>query len=337
MIGEGWVKEDFIRNQTAGFEELRSLLGRFSWEELEVASGASRNSMRDFARLVADAERAVFVWGMGITQHTCGEDNVHAIINLALAKGFVGREGSGLMPIRRHAGGQGGAEMGAYATAFPGGLAIHEENATKLSKQWGFSVPNQPGLTTPEMLELALQRELEVLWSMGGDFREVMPDPELVESALKTIRLRVHQDIVLSSQMLVEPDDTVILLTAKTRDEIPGGVTETSTDRRVIFSREIPGPRVEEARSEWEVFLEIARRVRPDAGDQLTFRGTDAIREEIARMIPAYRGIQDLKKRGDSFQYGGPMLFPGQKVSTAGGKAHFKAGKPPAGKLPPRG
>src|SRR5258707_5617453 len=157
MIGEGWVKEDFIRNQTAGFEELRSLLGRFSWEQLERASGASRNSMRDFARLVADAERAVLVWGMGITQHTCGEDNVHAIINLALANGFVGREGCGLMPIRGHSGVQGGAEMGAYATAFPGGLPINEENATKLSKQWGFSVPNQAGVTTPEMLEFALQ------------------------------------------------------------------------------------------------------------------------------------------------------------------------------------
>jgi len=216
MIGEGWVKEDFIRDQTTGFEELRALLGRFSWEELEVASGASRNRMRDFARLVADAERAVFVWGMGITQHTCGEDNVHAIINLALARGYVGRDGCGLMPIRGHSGVQGGAEMGAYATAFPGGLPINEENATKLSKQWGFSVPNQAGVTTPEMLELALQRELEVLWSMGGDFREVMPDPELVESALKTIPLRVHQDIVLSSQMLVDPDDTVILLPSTT-------------------------------------------------------------------------------------------------------------------------
>jgi len=325
MIGEGWVKEDFIRNQTAGFEELRSLLGRFSWEELELASGASRNSMRDFARLVADAERAVFVWGMGITQHTCGEDNVHAIINLALAKGFVGREGCGLMPIRGHSGVQGGAEVGAYATVFPGGLPINEENAAKFTKSWGFPVPKKAGLTAPEMLELALQRELEVLWSMGGDFRQVMPDPELVESALKTIPLRVHQDIVLSSQMLVEPDDTVILLPSTTRYEIPGGVTETSTERRVIFSPEIPGPRIEEARSEWEVFLEIARRVRPEWADKLTFRGTEAIREEIAQMIPSYDGIQNLKKRGDSFQCGGPMLCAGWKFSTADGKAHFKA------------
>jgi len=337
MIGEGWVKEDFIRDQTAGFEELRALLGRFSWEQLEVASGASRNSMRDFARLVADAERAVFVWGMGITQHTSGEDNVHAIINLALARGFIGREGCGLMPIRGHSGVQGGAEMGAYATVFPGGLPINEENATKLSKQWGFPVPKKVGLTAPEMFELALQRELEVLWSMGGDFREVMPDPELVESALKTIPLRVHQDIVLSSQMLVEPDDTVILLPSTTRYEIPGGVSETSTERRVIFSPEIPGPRIDEARSEWEVFLEIARRVRPEWADKLTFAGTEAIREEIARMIPSYQGIQDLKKRGDSFQYGGPMLCAGWKFSTGDGKAHFKAVRLPQVEVPAGG
>ena len=334
MVGEGWFDHDFIRNHAIGFDELRSLVERLSWEELEVASGVNREQMRDFAHLVADAKRAVFVWGMGITQHTCGEDNVHAIINLALAKGFVGREGCGLMPIRGHSGVQGGAEMGAYATVFPGGLPINEENAAKFSQQWGFTVPKKPGLTTPEMLELALQHELEVLWSMGGDFREVMPDPELVGSALKTIPLRVHQDIVLSSQMLVEPDDAVILLPSTTRYEIAGGVTETSTERRVIFSPEIPGPRIDEARSEWEVFLELARRVRPEWANKLAFAGTEAIREEIARMIPFYDGIQNLKKKGDSFQYGGPMLCAGQKFSTADGKAHFKAVSLPQVSLP---
>jgi molybdopterin-dependent oxidoreductase alpha subunit len=334
MIGEGWLDDEFIHEHTAGFEELRSLVNQFSWEELETASGVSRNTMRDFAQLVAGAKRAVFVWGMGITQHTCGEDNVHAIVNLALAKGFVGREGCGLMPIRGHSGVQGGAEMGAYATAFPGGLPINEENATKFAQQWGFPVPKKPGLTTPEMFELALQRDLEVLWSMGGDFRQVMPDPELIESALKTIPLRVHQDIVLSSQMLIEPEDTVVLLPSTTRYEIPGGVTETSTERRVIFSPEIPGPRVDEARSEWEVFLEIARRVQPKFADKLTFAGTGAIREEIARMIPFYEGIQHLKKRGDSFQYGGPMLCAGSKFSTVDGKAHFKAIRLPQVEVP---
>jgi molybdopterin-dependent oxidoreductase alpha subunit len=329
MIAEGWLNADFVRNHTAGFEDLRSSLNQFSWEHLETASGVCRERMRDFAQLLTGAERAVFVWGMGITQRTCGEENVHAIVNLALAKGFVGREGCGLMPIRGHSGVQGGAEMGAYATIFPGGLPIDEENAARFSKLWGFPVPKQPGLTTPEMLDSALRRELEVLWSMGGNFREVMPDPELVGSALKTIPLRVHQDIVISSQMLVEPDDTVVLLPASTRYEIPGGVTETSTERRVIFSPEIPGPRIDEARSEWEVFLEIARRARPEFADKLRFAGTEAIREEIAQVIPSYQGIQNLKKQGDSFQYGGPMLCAGWKFSTTDGKAHFKAVNPP--------
>lgn len=68
--------------------------------------------MYAFAKMVGKAEKAVFVWSMGITQHECGEDNVRAIINLALTKGFVGREGCCLMPIRGHSGVQGGAEMG---------------------------------------------------------------------------------------------------------------------------------------------------------------------------------------------------------------------------------
>ena len=103
-----------------------------------------------------------------------------------------------------------------------------------------------------------------MLFSAGGNFLEVLPDPAAVEAGLARVPLRVHMDIVLSSQMLVEPADTVLLLPATTRYEIPGGVTETSTERRVILSPEIPGPRIEEARPEWEVLLDLARRVRPE-------------------------------------------------------------------------
>jgi len=335
MINEGWINEEFIRRHTAGFEDLRRTLEQTSWEELETASGVSRDGMREFGRMVAESKRAVFVWGMGITQHPRGEDNVHAIINLALAKGFVGQEGCGLMPIRGHSGVQGGAEMGAYATAFPGGLVINEENAARFSALWGFPVPGRRGLTVAEMLEAASRGELEVLWSMGGDFREVMPDPRSTESALRAIPLRIHQDIVLSSQMLIEPADIVVLLPATTRYEIPGGVTETSTERRVIFSPEIPGPRIGEARPEWEVFMEVARRVRPEWSEKLTFTRTEAVREEIGRVIPAYACIQNLNKPGHNFQYGGSMLCAGWRFPTPDGKAHFKSVKPSQATPPP--
>jgi len=335
VINEKWMNDEFVHRYTAGFEDLRRKLEQTSWEELEIGSGVSREAMREFARMVGESERAVFVWGMGITQHTCGEDNVHAIINLALTRGFVGREGCGLMPIRGHSGVQGGAEMGAYATAFPGGLPINQENAAKLSALWGFPVPARCGLTAPDMLEAARRGELEVLWSMGGDFREVMPDPGSAESALRAIPLRIHQDIVLSSQMLIEPADTVVLLPATTRYEIPGGVTETSTERRVIFSPEIPGPRIGEARSEWEVFLQVARRARPEWAHKLTFAHIGALREEIARVIPAYDGIQNLNEPGHNFQYGGSMLCAGWRFPTPDGKAHFKSVKLPYATMPP--
>ncbi len=155
VIAEGWMDENFIRDHTVGFDEVKKNLEAASWEELEAASGVSRDRMKDFARMVADAKRAVFIWGMGITQHLAGENNVHAIINLALAKGFVGREGCGLMPVRGHSGVQGGAEMGAYATSFPGGLAINKDNAAKFSALWGFPVPDQVGMTTADMLDAA--------------------------------------------------------------------------------------------------------------------------------------------------------------------------------------
>src|SRR5580765_1323847 len=123
--------------------------------------------------------------------------------------------------------------------------------------------------------------------------------------------------------MLVELSDTVLLFPAATRYEIPGGVTETSTERRVIFSPEIPGRRIAGARPEWEVLCETAARVKPESAAKIRFASTAAIREEIARAIPLYRGIEALSKTGDSFQWGGPLLYADGRFATAGGKACF--------------
>ncbi len=325
MINNGWIDQSFIDRYTKDFDELKASLDAQSWEELERVSGASREEMYAFAKMVGEAQKAVFVWSMGITQHECGEDNVRSIINLALTKGFVGREGCGLMPIRGHSGVQGGAEMGCYATVFPGGKAITSENAAQLSEHWGFEVPTTKGLIASEMIDAAYEGQLDVLFSVGGNFLEVLPEPDYVEDALKRVPLRVHMDIILSTQMLVEPADTVVLLPATTRYEVPGGVTETSTERRVIFSPEVPGPRIGEARPEWEVFMELARRVRPDLADKLGFDGTPEMRQEIAQVIPQYAGIQHLKEAGDQFQYGGAHLCFGWNFPTPDGKARFAA------------
>ena len=109
------------RLRRSAFDGFLEQLEEESLDRLEALSGASRADMERFARMYMGADRAVLVWSMGITQHTAGVDNVRAIVNLALARGNVGRPGAGLMPIRGHSGVQGGAEMGCYSTALPGG------------------------------------------------------------------------------------------------------------------------------------------------------------------------------------------------------------------------
>ena len=215
--------------------------------------------------------------------------------------------------------------MGCYATAFPGGVPVDEASAAELSEKWGFEVPAGPGKTAPEMIAAGYAGELDVLFSAGGNFLEILPDPKAVRTALGRIGLRVHMDIVLSPQMLVEPAEAVLLLPAATRYENQGGVTETSTERRIIFSPEIPGPRIAEARPEWDVLGELAARVRPELADRVRFAGTAEIREEIGRVVDLYRGIEELAEEGDSLQYGGPLLCEGWRFPTADGRAHFTA------------
>lgn len=323
MLENGWIDRRFVDGHTTGFEACAAAVGAQSWDALEAVAGTSREEMLALARMLHEADTAVLVWSMGVTQHEFGEDNVRAIINLGLTRGFVGRPKCGLMPIRGHSGVQGGAEMGAYATAFPGGLAVSEDSAAALSSLWGFAVPHGEGLTTPGIIDAAHEGRLDVLLSSGGNFVEVLPDPTYSTEALARVPTRVHIDICLSSQMLIDPADVVLLLPAETRYEMAGGVTETSTERRVIFSPEIPGPRIDEAWPEYRIFGELAARARPDVASAVRYPGTAEIREDIARTIPSYAGIQHLREFGDSFQYGGAHLCFGWNFPTADGKAHF--------------
>jgi predicted molibdopterin-dependent oxidoreductase YjgC len=186
-----------------------------------------------------------------------------------------------------------------------------------------------------EMLDAAYDGKLDVFYCSGGNFLEVLPDPQYVRDALERVPVRVHQDIYLTTQMLVDPADTVVLLPAQTRYEQRGGGTETSTERRIIFSPEVPGPRIGEARSEWEIFQDLAARVHPDKKKLITFSNAQAIREEIARVVPTYQGIERLRKAGDQIQYGGRVLYRDGQFKTTDGKGHFSALTPPEITLPP--
>ncbi|MBF2053680.1 MAG: FdhF/YdeP family oxidoreductase [Candidatus Sericytochromatia bacterium] len=332
--GEQVLDQAFIAQRTTGFGALAQQLRQADWAKLERLSGSHRARMCELADLLAKARSAVFVWSMGITQHSHGVDNVRTIVNLALARGFVGRENCGLMPIRGHSGVQGGGEMGCVPDSLPGGRPLNATTALEVSERWGFEVPSSPGLMAGDMLDAAAAGDLDLLYAIGGNFLETLPDPAGVEAALHKLPLRVHQDIFVSSQMLVEPGDCVLLLPTTTRYEMPGGGSETSTERQVIFSPEIQGPRIGEARTEWQVLVELAQRMHPERADKIAFADSAAIRREIEQICPDYQGIAALSQAGDHFQWGGRLLGV-ERFRTPDGRAAFACVQPPEQDLRP--
>ena len=330
LIATNRLDHGFITNHTRGFDDVKAALQEQSWEMLEERSGLPRPEMERFAQLYALARSAVFVYSMGLTQHEFGVENVKAIVNLALSRGMLGREKCGIMPIRGHSGVQGGGECGSEPDKFPGGFEVNEENARRFSNLWRHPVPSTPGLKVPQMIESAHRGGLEFLYSIGGNLLETMPDRRFVAEALAQVPVRVHQDIVLNSSMLIDAEELVVLLPAQTRYEQRGGGTTTSTERRIRFTPEIPGHSVGESLPEWEIPTLIGRRAMANGEILFPFNDTQSIREEMSRVMPIYQGIEKLKREGDWLQWGGPYLFKGGHFSNMPeGRALFSVLVPP--------
>ncbi len=337
LIECDWIDRDFISRRTSGWSETEAKVRSLSWETLESSSGLTRSDMMRFAEAFGKARHSIIVWSMGITQHAYGSENVRAIVNLQLAKGNIGREHTGLMPIRGHSGVQGGAEMGGMPSAYVMGFPVNEANAKTFAtpEKWGFEPPSWKGLTAAHMVLAAGRGEIDALWQSGGNFKATLPEPDLVDHALGKIKLRIHQDIVANPTMFVEPADTVVLLPSRTRYEQRGGGTETSTERRVIYSPEIPGPRPGDTRDEWEIPVMVARKMYPErAALVFPWRDTQDIRNEIDRVCPTYKGIANLRQKGDQFQYGGPRLLV-DCCLTPDGLGHFSVVALPEESVPP--
>jgi molybdopterin-dependent oxidoreductase alpha subunit len=324
LFAAGKVDSSFIGHHTTGYAALREKVAALDWPALEAAAGLPRASMEEFAGLIGGARNGILIWSMGITQQPTGSDGVRMILNLALARGWVGRDYCGVVPIRGHSSVQGGAEMGCYSTALPGGKPITAENAAALERHYGFPIPTRPGYTTPEMIEAAHRGLLDVFYCAGGNLLRTMPDPDYVREALRRVPVRIHQDIILTDQMFIEGGEEVWLLPAKTRYEQDGGGIETSTERRVMFTPEIPR-QVGEARAEWIIFRDLAAAAWPERAALLGAADARQLREEIARVVPFYDGIQNLRATGDAFQYGGRHLCADGKFPLPENRAVFTA------------
>ena len=328
----------FIAQHTTGFEELEQQLEEMTWEALEEGSGVTRAEMERLAELYQRSTSAVIIWSMGLTQHRYGVENVKAVVLLGLARGNVGREKTGLMPIRGHSGVQGTAECGVDADKLPGGVEITPESVARFEQQWGHPIPARKGIKAAHLLDLAGETGLDVLYTLGGNYLDTLPDPKQAHASLGNIRLRIHQDILINTSALVEPlmeGGEILLLPAQTRYEQRGGGTSTSTERRIRFTPELSGHRIGEAMAEWEIPARIGRALKPDRPELFAFEDSVSVRKEMAKVMPLYAGIDTLEQEGQWVQWGGEQLGAGGVFKNMpDGKAHFSRLKIPTLEIP---
>ena len=282
IIGEKLHSRGFIEARTEGFDEMSANLQKYSVDYVEQITGVPADDLRAAARLYAKADRATILYCMGITQHTTGTDNVLDCANLAMLCGQVGREGTGVNPLRGQQNVQGACDMGALPDFYTGYQRVSdEESRRKFEQAWKTRLPVSPGLTVVEMINAAAEGKIKGMYIMGEN--PMISDPNLshVRSALESLDFLVVQDIFLSETAQLAD----VVLPACSFAEKDG--TFTNTERRVQRIRKAIDP-VGASRPDGDIIGEIARRM----GCNMSYDSAEAIMKEVAALTPIYGGIR---------------------------------------------
>jgi formate dehydrogenase alpha subunit len=283
ILQEGMADDEFIAARTEGFSELREILPIYTPEFVEEISGVPAVRLREAALIFGAAAKGAIFYSMGITQHSHGTEHVLACSNLALLTGNLGRAGVGVNPLRGQNNVQGACDMGALPDVYTGYQAVGDPAAqSRFSEAWGVALPDKPGLTVTEAVDAMHAGTLKGLYVVGENPMLSDPDQTHVEEALRGLDFLVVQDIFLSETAQLAD----VVLPAASFAEKDG--TFTNTERKVQRVRAaVPAPG--EARPDWAIIADLARRMGAEAG--WDYRDPADIFEEIRALTPSYAGI----------------------------------------------
>ncbi|OYP33785.1 FdhF/YdeP family oxidoreductase [Rhodopirellula sp. MGV] len=309
----GAFDTSFLQNHTNGFEQWSSAIDELSWNEVESKSGVARSEIEAIAKLYANSKRCVFSWTMGITHHAHGVQNVQAIANLAFARGMVGREGCGLMPIRGHSNVQGIGSVGVTPK-------LKTQIFDALKDKFGVQLPDTPGMDTLECMEAAAVGDIKVGFCLGGNLYGSNPDSSFADQALSNLQLNVMLSTTMNTGHVHGLAQETIILPVLARDEEPAPTTQESMFNYVRMSdggpARLPGPR-----SEISAIAAIGKQLLPDVPgidwDDLSQPAT--IRKWIAAVVPGYAKIGAIDETKEEFQIEG-RTFHQPSFGTADGR-----------------
>ena len=281
LIAEGLYDRDFVERRTEGFDALRETVERYTPEVASRYCGVPPEEITRFARTLGRARSAMFFWGMGISQHVFGTDNARCLIALALLTGNVGRQGTGLHPLRGQNNVQGASDAGLIPMYYPGYQPVGDaEVRGRFEALWGVSLSDRPGLTTAEITSAALEGRIRGLYCMGENPFLSDPDVNHVREALASLEFLAVQDIFLTETA----EFADVILPASSFLEKTGSFT--NTDRRVQLSRPVAPP-PGEARQDWEILCQLAGRL----GHPMSYGSVSEVFDEFVRAAPLYANL----------------------------------------------
>lgn len=271
----------FIAERTENFNQLADMVTSYTPQLVESITTVPAADIERAAHLFAEAKTAAIFYAMGITQHTTGVDNVKSLANLAMLTGNVGKESTGVNPLRGQNNVQGACDMGALPNVLPGYQAVTDEAVRrKFEAAWGVTLPSQVGLTIMEIMNGALEGKIKALYIMGEDPLTSDPNTSHVREAIEHLDFLVVQDIFLSEV----GKHAHVVLPGATFAEKDG--TFTNTERRIQRVRQAIRP-VGSARPDWKIILELFKRM----GMEQPLNSPQKIMEEISSLTPQYGGI----------------------------------------------
>jgi formate dehydrogenase alpha subunit len=319
IVEEGLEDNDFIEKRTSGFEELRAYLAASDIGELAEIAGVPVDTIREAARTYAQAETGCILYNAGVAQHASGIGNIRALADLAMLTGNYGRPGTGVNPLRGHINGEGFGDMGPLAVFYPGFRPVNGETARLFEGYWEVKgLPSEPGMSYMDMME-----NCDVLYVIGANPMASAPNTNRVREMLAGKEFLVVQDIFMTAT--AELADIVLPAAAWVEKE--GTVTEV--DRRVQRIHKAVDP-PGDARSDWEIFCELAGILETEGGFDYTC--PEQIFEEIRRTVPQYSGItyKRLQKAGGiqwpcpSEDHPGTDTMFVERFATSDGLGHFR-------------
>lgn len=315
ILEEGLADRKFISDRTEGFEALEKAVSKYSPASAEETTGVPAGDIVEAARLYGGKEKSLIIYGLGITEHTSGTDNVLALANLAMAAGKVGKPFTGIFPLRGQNNVQGACDMGTLPKTFPGYQPVEiEETRKKFEKAWGRTLPAEARLTCTDMYMAARRGNLKGLYIIGEDILMNEPNYQLMKESLKELDLLVVQDIFMSETAKLAH----VVLPAASFAEKDG--TFTNAERRVQLIRkavEPPG----KALPDWEIICRLSGKM----GYQMTYNNSSEIMDEIASLTPLYGGISHKRLGVHGLQWPCPDKdHPGTSIMH---KEEFKRGK----------